>query len=489
MEHRNEAAAEADWQTVTTEQAHGFFDDALAHSSEGIRTSFADIANESEYHVCQCDASSVDRIIQHPVHDEDPRSYHLRNDKQTKRPVLVPKFREPGPTGFLQNASRSTPRKVMRAASAIRRVSNPFRIDAAGDRFCRSNIFEMDTLRHSFESLDSQPPESLRAFSHHDMAKKGDKFSWSRIQQNLGREPPKHALTVFDQPLYRPGIQEAARSPTRDYIPHDVFLSDIPQLPFPLISLPEAAMLQHFRRERGEEDDTEPSGSFISRTRRGTVSTVASTYRPGTPGIYHHDSFDAVVPPLPPPLPCFDGPRRRTFDDSMTDGPTHSSGIFRTPHSSQGTSLPNSSWYRTMGYDSTSLLGDGAPRHHTMSGLRGRRPKMQPMMIEEPGYFGPSQVDLISAREDILFRRDMDEIHDRRQRKVFILVLFLAIPFPFIGVLALWRMFDSTVSWYTYGMRHRLTYEQRVMLKYQLAVEVVLYPVLVIVLTVVFSKH
>lgn len=110
-------------------------------------------------------------------------------------------------------------------------------------------------------------------------------------------------------------------------------------------------------------------------------------------------------------------------------------------------------------------------------------------MIEEPGYFGPSQVDLISAREDILFRRDMDEIHDRRQRKVFILVLFLAIPFPFIGVLALWRMFDSTVSWYTYGMRHRLTYEQRVMLKYQLAVEVVLYPVLVIVLTVVFSKH
>jgi hypothetical protein len=171
-------------------------------------------------------------------------------------------------------------------------------------------------LRHSFESLDSEPPEDLVAFSY-DAMSKTDKFSWSRIRQNLGREPPKPALTVFDQPLYRPGIQETTRSPTQTHVPHDVFLSEIPQLPFPLISLPEAAMLQHFRRERGEEDHTEPSGSFISRTRHGTVSTVASTHRPDTPGAYRQGSFDAIVPPLPPPLPCFDAPQRRTCESRI----------------------------------------------------------------------------------------------------------------------------------------------------------------------------
>jgi multisubunit Na+/H+ antiporter MnhB subunit len=114
---------------------------------------------------------------------------------------------------------------------------------------------------------------------------------------------------------------------------------------------------------------------------------------------------------------------------------------------------------------------------------------MYPMGIQDPDYFGPSQTDLISAREDILFRRDMDDNQDRRQRMLFASVVFLTIIFPLIGLLALWRMFDSTISWYTYGMRHRLTHEQRAMLKYQLIVEVVLYPVLVIVLAVFFSKH
>lgn len=173
----------------------------------------------------------------------------------------------------------------------------------------------------------------------------------------------------------------------------------------------------------------------------------------------------------------------------MTDEQTHSSAILRTPQWSQGTSLPSSSWYRTMGYDGTSILGHGASRHRTLSSMRGRLPQMYPMGIQDPDYFGPSQTDLISAREDILFRRDMDDNQDRRQRMLFASVVFLTIIFPLIGLLALWRMFDSTISWYTYGMRHRLTHEQRAMLKYQLIVEVVLYPVLVIVLAVFFSKH
>ncbi len=109
------------------------------------------------------------------------------------------------------------------------------------------------------------------------------KFRWSRIRQNLGREPPQTPLTIFDQPLYRTGIQEASQDKPQSYVPHDEFLNELPRLPFPLISLPEAAMLQYFRRERGEEDHTDPTNSFAGRKRPGTFSTLSSSNFPQTP--------------------------------------------------------------------------------------------------------------------------------------------------------------------------------------------------------------
>lgn len=315
IEHRNEGTTEADWQTVTTDRLNDAIVVTLADPGKGTGSSLADVTEASECHMCQCDRASFDRIIQHPVLDEDPESYHLRNDKLTSRPILVPKFREPANPGFLQNVSRKTPQKAARAASAIRRFSNQFRSDEAIQRPRRSKMFEMDTLRHSFESLDSEPPDGVLPSSVNALSK-GEKFSWSRIRQNLGRDPPQPALTVFDQPLYRPSIQEGTRPRTQVHVPHDVFLAEIPQLPFPLISLPEAAMLQHFRRERGEEDHTEPSGSFISRPRLGTVSTTASSYRRDTSSLIRHDSPETIIPPLPPPVYCSDAPRRRRTCES-----------------------------------------------------------------------------------------------------------------------------------------------------------------------------
>ena len=177
-------------------------------------------------------------------------------------------------------------------------------------------MYELDALNHSFKSLDSEPPGDALAFTQ-DAVNRENKFSWSRIQQTLGREPPKPALTVFDQPLYRPGIMETSRQ-ARSHVPHDVFLSAIPRLPFPLISLPEAAMLQHFRRERGEEDHTEPSGSFISRNRNGTMSTMASSFRPDTPLAAQSEHSDSASPPLPPPVHCFDAPCRHRTSEYVT---------------------------------------------------------------------------------------------------------------------------------------------------------------------------
>lgn len=85
-------------------------------------------------------------------------------------------------------------------------------------------------------------------------------------------------------------------------------------------------------------------------------------------------------------------------------------------------------------------------------------------------------------------RRQCDSPDDCRQKLVFIFIMMLTILFPFIGLLALWRMFDATICWCTHGERDKLSREQRRALKQQLLVEAVLYPVLIITLTVHYSK-
>ena len=72
---------------------------------------------------------------------------------------------------------------------------------------------------------------------------------------------------------------------------------------------------------------------------------------------------------------------------------------------------------------------------------------------------------------------------------MFLTVMLLSAFFPFVGLLALLRVFDSTISWYTHGERHCFTRDQRGILKQQLIVEVILYPVLIVALAVFYSKR
>lgn len=288
---------DGDWQTVTTDLPHANFKAERVFNGTG--SSLADVSDISGHHFCQCDHGSTERIIQHPFADAAPGSFTLRNDKHTNRPVMVPKLPNHGPPGFLQNSTRNVPAPQSRAAAAIRLFSNTFRRNSAQDT-SSPRVIEMETFGHSYESLSSEhgPTE------HQDLATgkspwKSPNFRWSRIQQNLGREAPKSPQTLLDQPLYSPGITE------RDlpHVPHDEFLNEIPRLPFPLISLPEAAMLQHFRRERGEEDHTETAGSFTAKSRSGTASTVSSSHFPWTPNSLdfgRHSASSSYGPRMPP---------------------------------------------------------------------------------------------------------------------------------------------------------------------------------------------
>lgn len=88
-----------------------------------------------------------------------------------------------------------------------------------------------------------------------------------------------------------------------------------------------------------------------------------------------------------------------------------------------------------------------------------------------------------------MFRRRHHSEDDPPQRLIFTVILVLTIAFPLIGLLALWGKFDGTIAWYARGERGCLTGEQRATLKQQLLVEVVLYPALIIALSVYYSLH
>lgn len=255
--------------------------------AKGTGSSLADHSDFEHPNICQCEHGSTERIIQHPFGEDQVGSYHIRNDKKTNRPILVPKFRTHERHGFLQNSSCKVPQPQSRAAAAIRRFSNTFRRDSSIEQsYAAPRIIEMSTFSRSYETLSSELEVDNGKAKDSESPRKSAKFMWSRIQQNLGRDPPRATLTVLDQPLYRSGIPQVNHAGAPSHVPHDDFLNEIPRLPFPLISLPEAGMLQRFRRERGEEDHTEAGASFSSflvKPRSATVSTNSSSQCPRTP--------------------------------------------------------------------------------------------------------------------------------------------------------------------------------------------------------------
>lgn len=108
----------------------------------------------------------------------------------------------------------------------------------------------------------------------------------------------------------------------------------------------------------------------------------------------------------------------------------------------------------------------------------------------EHSFFSPSENDLIhSARQDILNRRRQRSEEDKLQKRIFLLILVLTIFLPLIGLLALYGTFDATIAWYARGERECLTKQQRGTLKKQLWVEGVVYPALIVSLSVYYSIH
>ena len=258
------------------------FQDSIA---KGTGSSVADVSDMTE-HYYPHEYGSTEKILQHPEKGVMTGSYRMRNEIQRNMPVFVPQFGSTEGGTFPCNAARSLPQPQVQTPGGTRRFSSLFCRDGSVQRHTRDSILiDMESRRDRYHTLDSsvQLPEYEAKDEPPMVHEKNARFRWSRIRETLGRDPPRTTLTIFDQPLYRLGIRESNQSKKSSHIPHDEFLAQIPRLPFPLISLPEAAMLQHFRRERGEEDHTDPGGSFAARGRSNTISTVDSSVLAQTP--------------------------------------------------------------------------------------------------------------------------------------------------------------------------------------------------------------
>ncbi|OAQ66854.1 hypothetical protein VFPPC_08361 [Pochonia chlamydosporia 170] len=457
---------DGDWQTVTTEQAPHRALELTLRLNRDVGSSLADVSDASEDETFDqfIDASANSQKVRHTHHGR--KGYDDISKTQTTS------------TGFPRQ-SHSVNRAQSRAAAAVRHL-NRLSTDTSNMPKLSSKLSGLRKPVMSYNSLDSDPEQ--------------DEFETALpVSPNAVVETVSCRHKQWSGSIQRRDSQEILGLGTRDGdtpyksrdFAHQSSLLDysIPQLPFPLISLPEAALLQSERRKRGEEDHTEVGSMFAAKARSFTISTVSS-YGPKTPNTPVYDAH--YTSGLPKPQKAYQRHTPlRTLPYEPTQGQLNSSGILDTN---------SGSFFRTSLPTNTSLL---SARFFRLSGFSARTRQRRDTLKHtsdaanlEYSFFSPSETELIrSAREDILYRRRQCPEEDGPQSRVFMVIVVITLLFPLIGLLALYGKFDATIAWYGKGQRGYLTAEQRGILKRQLFVEAVVYLGLIVSLSVYYSVH
>ncbi|EEU48048.1 uncharacterized protein NECHADRAFT_75219 [Fusarium vanettenii 77-13-4] len=471
-----QAGTEADWQTVTTE-AHPYdsmrqeFHDSIA---KGTGSSLADVSDTTERNHHLYEYGSMDRIIQHPSRDVNTGSYRVRNDKPSRLPVLVPQGGG-RPGLFAQNATRNLVQSPPRTPASL---AGLFRKDGHGQTAKRRSLLLDEERRDSYQTLSSDAGPS-KAHDNGESSNAERLFSWPRVNKTLGREPPQTPPTILDKPLYKRDFQGRKRP----HVPHDAFLKKTETIHMDLISLPEAAMLQRFRRARGEEDHTVTGAAFAAQKLGGSMNSPL-----GSPSSATFPLTPTSGSTLPRPAPAHHPERAnhnglfRNSNERITEMLIPSSAIL----GSTGTDSrfgTNRGWCGDNIQPFNSFSEDEPRFRRGPASTFGRR--------SDNGRGDRSGVELVDFTwGNVLRRRQQpDDAEDHRQKRIFVSIVILTIMFPFIGVLAIRNKLDAMIPWATEGEMHTLTPTQRRTLKYLLLALAVLYPALITGLVVYYAVH
>ncbi|OTA06323.1 hypothetical protein A9Z42_0070580 [Trichoderma parareesei] len=471
----NDAAAEADWQTVTTGPVCKGLDTSELNLIKDTGSSLADVS---------------DIVEEEPTPVEHRRAAgtisHQRN-QSIHRPkgFYADGFALAGTRTNNNHASGVDhgPKKVFgeTARVAAPRVANPFQTPPSWKSTGR--VIELDDSPEQCtckgKAVDTNVGIKTRADAPPLTRTESTETVWPQV--------PRRDETVndFDQAFCETRIGDTT-------LPSDDSANVFSRLPFSLIDLKEAAKTHGSQRYR----NTDEANTFAQRARLGPLWSGQSTEAGPSSGAYRFGGSDN------PPL---ERPSTAVFRDQITRGrPTHGfDGIEESTPSPSSAILGSlrskvnlgsakkkdkeKSTYSLDPFKAAAALGAKCLRIKAPAKKKDQWPTAR---NQTGGVLTPSEAELIeSARGEIMDRRRSPEKLEKKRTLVFILIMASSIVFPFIGFIALIRKFDSTVAWFTYGEIKDFTKEQRGMLLQQLLVEIFVYSIVIIFVALHTSHH
>ncbi|PFH63451.1 hypothetical protein XA68_10043 [Ophiocordyceps unilateralis] len=469
---------DADWQTITTERPRETIREIELNFARGAGSSLADVSDTSADGVHN---AQLDGISAKAGHLTESTLDHFGLVTARQRDQHAQAYDKTGAKPSQPGQVLQMPQLPTRAAEAIRRFSNPFRQDHGALRRERpGNSFEMAKLSNSYESLDSEPTETGAG----QPGGRGRRYAFT--QKKLDQEPPKLPSVLFDRRSNWPSFRQSSGYGGEGLTQRDTLLGDTSRLPFPLISLPEAAQLQSFRRERGEEDHTDPPGFFAAKVRSArsaTVSTMSSVNSPMTPlsAYVEWQTHMSARGNGKPPVACHGrDPSRQPRSLSPTP--------VRSPSPLGGTG-PKSG-RKLFGEDVSDSSSIIEARILRLRGFALSAREMQVAIAHEsPELYTRSEIELVETGRGRASLGAPPGPKSTSLKLLFVGIRVGTLVFPLVGILALCGQFDSTISWYSRGQRHSLLTRQRFVLKRQLLMELVMYSVLIAALAVYYSLH
>lgn len=302
-----EADRDGDWQTVMSDPGFNF--EIACGEDKGAGSSLADVSDVSEDDGFDADAYSIDgfRNSRPPTRRYTTASFprNRGNTSKAKNGDMVDVV-------FLRHGRQNDHYKSLEATSRAATATSNFSARLSLDRSRPQRPKQIDLCKPilSYDTLDGETDQFISNIGQQmspNFAGRADippaeaEWSHQRPVADVGDE----IRTTFHQGIYPTNPDCPKYFPTCNTTLTD---SNLPRLPFPLISLPEAAMLQQVRRERGEEDHTEQGSTFAAKARSCTASTISSSNGPLTPASVLGDASDILLPRPPRVFRC--GPLR-----------------------------------------------------------------------------------------------------------------------------------------------------------------------------------